>query len=58
MKKFSDGDVYMWIEQDSSIYIKAVTQNFNDPVELTSEEAREIADGLLNLANELDEMGN
>ena len=46
-------DVYCWIEQDSSVMLKAITQ-FADPVELTSDEARDIATVLLSLADRLD----
>src|SRR5262245_46330722 len=42
-------DVYCWLEQDSSVMLKAVTR-FGDPVELTAEEARAIAAALLGLA--------
>lgn len=42
-------DVYAWIEQDSSIHLKAATR-FGDPVELTIEEARRVAAVLTELA--------
>lgn len=44
----SDDEVYAWIEQGGSIHIKAVTRA-GDPVELSSDEARQLADGLLDL---------
>ena len=43
----------MWIEQDSSIHLKAVSP-YGDPIELTADDAREIATALLRLAAELD----
>jgi hypothetical protein len=43
----------MWIEQESSIHLKAVSPH-GDPIELTAEKAREIASALLQLAAELD----
>jgi hypothetical protein len=46
-------DVYCWLEQDSSIMLKAVTQ-YGDPVELTADEARDIAAALLALAERLE----
>lgn len=46
-------DVYCWLEQESSIMLKAVTK-FGDPVELTAEDARAIASTLLALAKRLD----
>jgi hypothetical protein len=46
-------DVYAWIEQESSIMLKAVTA-FGDPVELSADEARSIAAALLDLAARLD----
>ena len=35
------GDVYMWVEQGSSVMLKAVT-SFGDPVELTEDELQDI----------------
>jgi uncharacterized protein (DUF1499 family) len=49
-------DVYAWIEQDSSIHLKAATR-FGDPVELSVNEARAIADALLKLAALLESSG-
>jgi hypothetical protein len=46
-------DVYCWLEQDSSIMLKAVTR-YGDPVELTAGEARDIAAALLILADRLE----
>jgi hypothetical protein len=51
--KFSDGDVCFWIEQRSSIHLKAVTSH-GDPVELTASEAQEIAAALLEAARKLE----
>ena len=48
------GLVYCWAEQQSSVMLKAVTHSA-DPVELTAEEARELATELLRLADEIDE---
>jgi len=46
-----NGDVRAWIPEDSeSIHLRALTEA-GDPVELTSEEARELAAQLLELAN-------
>ncbi len=46
-------DVYCWLEQESSIMLKAVT-SFGDPVELTADDARAIAAALLTLADRLE----
>ncbi len=46
----SDGALRIWIEQESSIHIKAVTKE-GDPVELSESEALEIADVLKNFAS-------
>ena len=46
-------DVYCWLEQDASVMLKAVTR-FGDPVELTADEARAIANALLMLADRLE----
>lgn len=49
--KLLDGDVYLWIEQDSSIHLKAVTK-FGDPVEMQCEDARTLGKLLIRLADE------
>ncbi|OJA53516.1 hypothetical protein BGV69_25950 [Burkholderia ubonensis] len=48
----SDGAVRIWIEQGSSIHIKAVTKE-NDPVELSEAEALEIAEVLKQFASRI-----
>jgi hypothetical protein len=53
--QFADGDVYFWIEQDSSIMLTAATKH-GDPVELTAKEARKIAEALLKTASELEKL--
>jgi len=56
-QKFSDGEVYFWIEQDSSIMLKATTKH-GDPVELDAREARKIAEALLKTVAELEKLYN
>lgn len=51
---FSGGEISIWIEQQDSICLKAVTA-FGDPVELTADEARKIAKFLMNYAEMTDE---
>jgi len=46
-------DVYCWLEQESSVMLKAVTR-FGDPVELTARDSRTIAAALLAFAEQLD----
>ena len=46
-------DVQLWLEQGSSVHIKAVT-SFGDPVELASHEARELAAILSDFADQAD----
>lgn len=46
----SDSAVRIWIEQGTSIQMKVSTQT-NDPVELSAEEALEIADVLRQFAS-------
>jgi hypothetical protein len=46
-------DVCCWLEQESSVMLKAVTR-FGDPVELVASEARAIAAALLAHADRLD----
>lgn len=48
----SDGDVRLWIEQGSAIHLKAISPH-NDPVELTAEQALELAQALQRLAGRL-----
>jgi hypothetical protein len=47
-----DSDVCIWIEQGSSIQIKAITKT-NDPVELSAETALEIAEVLRKFASRI-----
>lgn len=49
---FAEGEVTVRIEQDA-IHLKAITSH-GDPVELTSDEARELAAALLELATRCD----
>jgi hypothetical protein len=49
----SDGDAYCWLEQKSSDMLKAVTKH-GDPVELTKQEAVDLAHALLKAAEEID----
>ncbi len=51
--KFAGGDVCFWLEQESSIHLKAVSGS-SDPVELTADEVREIASALIATAQKLD----
>ena len=51
--ELADGEVRFWIEQESSIHLKAVSSH-GDPVELTAPEARQIAEALLETAAKLD----
>jgi hypothetical protein len=46
-------DVYCWLEQESSVMLKAVTRS-GDPVELTAVDSRTIAAALLAFAEQLD----
>jgi len=50
---FIGGEVSFWIEQDSSIQLKAVSSH-GDPAEITAEDAREIAAALMAAAQQLD----
>ena len=52
-KEFDNGNVSMWVEQDSSIMLKANDKVYNDPVELSGKQAIEIAKYLLFLADDL-----
>jgi hypothetical protein len=47
-----DGTVRIWIEQGTSIQLKAITKE-NDPVELSEDEALEIAEVLKQFASRI-----
>ena len=47
--KLSAGEIILWMEQESSIQLKAITAH-GDPVELNATEARQLAQELLRLA--------
>jgi hypothetical protein len=47
--RVSDGEAYCWAEQESSVMLKAVTKS-GDPVELSGDEAIELAHALLKAA--------
>ena len=49
-----EGEVYLWVEQESSIMLKAVS-NAGDPVELTSNDARNLAKFLNDAAEKLEQ---
>lgn len=50
IKKFCNGQVVIWLEQDSSIMIKAVNKEYGDPVEMEADEAIELAKMLKDFA--------
>jgi hypothetical protein len=52
VQEFAGGDVYFWLEAESSIMLKATTKG--DPVELGAEEVREIAAALIVMAQKLE----
>jgi len=52
IQEFAGGEVCFWLEDESSIHLKAVSGS--DPVELTAREARQIATALLATAERLD----
>lgn len=55
MTKFqiSEGEVRVWLEQEA-VHIKAVERH-RDPVELTKDEAIELGEALLKIAQEIEE---
>jgi hypothetical protein len=48
----ADGDIKFWIENGSSLMIRAITK-FGDAVELSSEEALELSNKLVEYANQI-----
>jgi len=51
--EFEGGDVRVWIEQDS-IHILACDKTYKDPIELTTDTARQLAQKLNELADTID----
>lgn len=51
-KVFKVDEAYLWLEQESSVHLKAVSK-FGDPIELTFDEALELAKVLEELAIKL-----
>ncbi len=47
------GDVVLWIDSESSIHMKAVTES-GDPVEMNAEEAWAVAKVLMDYASRID----
>ncbi len=54
VSEFEDGEVKMWIEQET-IHLRAGDKSYDDPVELTSATARQIAQKLIDLADAIDQ---
>ena len=52
VNELSNGEIKLWIEQGSSIHLKSIT-NYGDPVELSSDEAIELADLLMEMAKSI-----
>ena len=48
-----ENEAYLWVEQQSSIMVK-VSSEYNDPLELSSNDARLLASLLNKAADELD----
>ncbi|QQS07106.1 MAG: hypothetical protein IPK50_09465 [Fibrobacterota bacterium] len=57
MEKFDHDEIRVWIEQGTSIHIKAISP-FGDPVELTEVDARNLASYLNRMADELENSGD
>jgi hypothetical protein len=47
------GEITLWIDSDGPMHMK-VNSKFGDPVELNADEARELAQLLLKLADKID----
>ena len=52
-RKFSGGEVTVWVDNGTSIMLRSVTPH-GDPVELNAEEARELAEYLLACAAQIE----
>ncbi|MFC2173174.1 hypothetical protein ACFLU6_11160 [Acidobacteriota bacterium] len=53
-KQYDESEIRMWIEQGSSIHLKAATVDHSNPVELTADQARSVSRDLLELSISLD----
>jgi hypothetical protein len=51
--KFSDGEILIWVEHESCVMLKAITSH-GDPVELFSEEVRELGETLIKMAAQIE----
>jgi hypothetical protein len=51
--RLAQGDVCLWVEAEASIMLKAISKS-GDPVELSAEEARELASLLKTMADKID----
>jgi hypothetical protein len=51
--KFSDGAVRLWVDPNGTIHLKAAA-TFGDSIELSLDEARDLAQALQELADQLD----
>lgn len=51
--RFSDGDIKLWVDPNGVIHLKAA-DSFGDPVEISAEDARELGQALVELADQLD----
>jgi len=51
--ELSDGEISLWIEQGESLCLKAITET-GDPVELTSNEAKSLANALLEMVEKIE----
>ena len=49
---FSTDETAVWIEDESSIHLRAITHS-GDPVELTSHEAKQLGEVLIQLSEKL-----
>lgn len=52
--ELDDGEIRIWIEQQACICIKAITKS-GDPVEITGDQARDLAEILLKFSDKIDD---
>jgi hypothetical protein len=52
--ELSNGDITLWIADGDAIHLRAVTK-FGDPVEINSEEAKEMIEALRRLIREIEQ---
>ena len=52
VQEFAGGDIALWLGEGGSVMLKVRQGRYNDPIELSEEEALELANALMRLSKE------